>query len=453
MRRFWVTLSVTLLLGPAGATFAQVFSLPQAVGFALTHNSAAAVARAQVGAAKSEARMARSQGDPRASVSYGYLFSNNPLEALSAELDRRQVTVQDFVPYTLNHPGTTRLGTTTLSLSWPLYTGGALHESIQAGRFGQEAADHLAKRTKQRIIANVVYAYEGLIMAKAAVRVAHKAAVAAKGHASTAQYLYAHGRIVHSDALTASVNLGANEGLLAEARGDVETATENLALAMGAPGNLVIQVPGHSLGVVALPQKELGYYLNEALSQRPDLKALRAQARAMRARARAVRAQSSVHVMVTAQSQWFSETPALRNNAWTVGAVISKSLYDGHHNQDHADVLQERAAALDGQLAGLVSRIHYDVTKAYENMQTAQRRYVIAQDNVTRAKQAVALVRVRYGEGRTILLDLLSAEQGLVQAREAELGALYALTSNRAALEAACGTLSMATLSSLGLPS
>jgi len=453
MGRFWRTLSVTLLLGPSGLAFAQTFSLRQAVDFALQHNSAVTVARAEEGAAKDETRMARGQGRPQANVSYGYLWSDDPLEAFSAKLERRQVTALDFAPSALNYPGTTHLGTTTLALSWPLYTGGAIHESIQAGRFGQKAAHRAAQRTRQRIIINVVRAYEGLIMAKAAVRIADNAVLAAARHAQTTQRLYTHGRIVHSDALTASVNLGANKGLQAEAQGDVETATENLALAMGAPSGLSIQVPDYSLGAVALPEKGLAHYLQEALSHRPDVKGMHAEVRAMQARARAARAQSSVHVMLTAQSQWFSETPALRHNAWTVGAVISKTLYDGHHDQDRADILQEQAARLDGQLAGLRSRIHYAVTVAYENMQTAKTRYELAQTNVARAKRAVALIQVRYGEGRTILLELLSAEQNLVQAREAELGALYTLAMNRAALEAACGTLSVGSLASLGLPS
>ncbi|MHB8254418.1 MAG: TolC family protein [Acidiferrobacter sp.] len=453
MGRFGVTLVITLLWGFPGAALAQIFTLQQAVDFALTHNSATIVARAEEHVAKNELRMARSQGSPQANVSYGYLFSNDPLEALSAELNRRQVTAQDFVPNTLNHPGITRLGTTTLSVSWPLYMGGARHDSVLAGRFGQKAAHHLAQRVRQRIIAHVISAYEGLVMAQAAARIADQAVAAANHHAQTTQHLYVHGRIVHSDALTAAINLGANQELLAEAQGDVKTATENLAFAMGAPNGLAITVPDNPPAIAALPTKHRAYYLQEALTNRPDIKALRAKARAMQAQVRAVRAQSSFHVMLMAQSQWFSQTPALRHNAWTVGAVVSKSLYDGHHNRDHADVLQERVAALDGQLVGLTSRIRYSVTVAYENMRIARHRYNIAYANIQRAKHAVALIQVRYGEGRTILLELLNVEQSLVQAREAALGALYALASNRAALAAACGTLSAKTVPSLGLPS
>lgn len=446
MRRYWATLIIALMGGVSPIVWARVFTLHEAVRFALTHNSASSVARAKELLARDESRMARAQGGPRATVSYGYLVSNNPLQALSAELERRQVTAQDFAPSSLNHPGTTRLGTTSLSLSWPVYTGGAIDEAIRAGHWGQKAARGFARRTRQHIIAGVVQAYEGLAMAQTARHIAREAVAAAFRHARTTSYLFAHGRIVRSDALTASVNLGANRELLAEAQSDVETAQENLALAMGAPAGLPVHIARGTLRTPALPQKSLKQYLHTALVRRPDVRALQAELRMVRARVRAARAQSSVHVSLMAQSQWFSETPALRHNAWTVGAVISKSLYDGDRARDHADVLQERMAEIDGKLAGLKSRIDYEVATAYDTMRNAARQYRIARINVARAQRTVSLVDRRYGEGRAILLELLNAEQALVQAREQELGALYALASHRAGLASACGTLSMKSL-------
>ena len=448
MRRFWVPFVIALIGAGSALVSARVFTLRQAVQFALTHNSATSVARTKERIAQDEGRLAHAEGRPRATVSYGYLFSNNPLEALSAELERRQVTAQAFAPSALNHPGTTRLGTTTLSLSWPLYTGGAVDDAIRAGDWGQKAARGLAQRTREHVIAGVVQAYEGLAMAQAARHIAREAVAAAARHARTTSYLLAHGRIVRSDALTASVNLGANKELLAEAVSDVETARENLALAMGAPAGVVIRIARGPLTIPPLPQQSLPYYLQAALTHRPDVRALRAETHMMRARVRAARAQSSIHVSLMAQSQWFSETPALRHNAWTVGAVISKSLYGGGQARDRADVLRERMAEADGKLAGLKSRIDYQVVTAYENLRAAARRYHLAQKNVARARRTVALVDRRYGEGRAILLELLNSEQALVQAREQELGALYALARNRTGLADACGTLSLKSLPS-----
>lgn len=452
MKRLAVALGMVALFVATHAV-ARSFTLAQAVDFALTHNSMARLAKARGATARAELRLARDQGLPEVGVSYGYLFSNNPLEALSAELERRQVSAAAFTPNTLNQPGITKLGTTTLSLSWPLYTGGAIHEALRAGRYGRKAAQGAARRIRQTIMAQVIQAYEGVLVARAALTVAHKAVMAARRHARTARYLYARGRIVRSDALSADVNLGANEGMLAEARGNVRIAMDNLATAMGAPAGLAITVPHVPLPVVPIPHHDLATFDRQALTDRPDIKSLRAEIAAMRARAQAARDRSSFQVRLTAQSQWFSEIPNLRHNAWTVGGVISKSLYDGHRNRDRADVLEQQVAELEARLAGLRARIRNHVARAFDNMRTAMTQYRIANANVVRARQAVAVTQVRYGEGRTILLSLLNAEHGLVQAREARLTALYALAANRAALAAACGSLSRRTLASLGIAS
>ena len=452
MKSLGMALGIALGLA-GGQASARSFTLSQAVDFALTHNSMARVAQAKRGTARAAFKLADDQGIPQASVSYGYLFSNNPLEALSAELERRQVGAAAFTPSTLNHPGITKLGTTTLSLSWPIYSGGAIEAGVRAGRYARQAARSDALRARQAIMAQVIQSYEGVLVARQALAVAQKAVAAARQHARTARYLYSRGRIVRSDALTASVNLGANKGMLAEARGNVRIAMDNLSAAMGAPAALTVKVPDVTLEVVAAPDQDIARYYQRALTHRPDLKTLYALAAAARARAQAARDRSSVQVRLMAQTQWFRETPGLRHNAWTVGAVISKSLYDGHRNRDHAAVLEERAAELDAQLAGLRARIHDEVLRAYENMHIAMTRYRIADTNVARARQAVAVTQVRYGEGRTILLDLLNAEHGLVQAREARLAALYALVANRAALAEACGTLTRRMLTTLGVAS
>jgi len=78
MRRFWVILVIALIGARSPAAAARVFTLRQAVQFALTHNSASSVARAKERIAQDEGRLAHAQGRPRADISYGYLFSNNP---------------------------------------------------------------------------------------------------------------------------------------------------------------------------------------------------------------------------------------------------------------------------------------------------------------------------------------------------------------------------------------
>ncbi len=435
-----------LIALPAGALRARTFSLEQAVHYALHHSSLTALARARALMAAARLRAARAQRMPQLSVSYNYLFSNNPLVALTAELERRQVTASAFTPDNLNHPGITRLATAGLSLAVPIYSGGAVSESIRAGRFGRAAANAGRQETRERIIAATVRAYEGVLAARAALKIARQAVHAAREHADTTASLYRHGRIVHSDALTAAVYLQATREGALKTQAALNAAKANLAAVLGAPATLPISVPALALRPPARRAETVQDFIARALAQRPDLRALKAEEAADLAQAQALRARSGIKVALTASTDWYSETPLPRHNAWTVGGMISAPLYDGGQARDEAAAKEEAAAALGAQRDELETQIRFEIARTYEDMQIARQRYRVGLANVAQAKAAVRLVRIRYGEGRTILLDLLNAEQGLTAAREQRLAALYALMSDRVTLAAADASLTPGTL-------
>jgi outer membrane protein TolC len=96
-----------------------------------------------------------------------------------------------------------------------------------------------------------------------------------------------------------------------------------------------------------------------------------------------------------------------------------------------------RARALEQQ-------IKQDVRQAYQRLQEAGKRYSIANRNIAKARRTVSLVNERYGQGRTILIDLLQAERALLETRNEALAAAlkikaadaelaYATASNRPA--------------------
>ena len=67
----------------------------------------------------------------------------------------------------------------------------------------------------------------------------------------------------------------------------------------------------------------------------------------------------------------------------------------------------------------------------------------IAGNGVDKARETVRLVRQRYGEGRTILIDLLMAERVLVEARNEELNAALQLELSQVQMQLADGSLAL----------
>jgi outer membrane protein len=85
--------------------------------------------------------------------------------------------------------------------------------------------------------------------------------------------------------------------------------------------------------------------------------------------------------------------------------------------------------------------VQKQVRDAYSRLLESRERLAIAENNVKNAQRTVKLVQQRYGQGRTILLDLLQSEQLYTSARIEKLTARLNLNVARAELPLTTGTL------------
>ena len=76
------------------------------------------------------------------------------------------------------------------------------------------------------------------------------------------------------------------------------------------------------------------------------------------------------------------------------------------------------------------------------NLKTAHARLKVASAVVDQARESLRLIRLRYEEGLTILVDLLTAENAKKEADLNMLSALFDTHLAQAGLELALGTLS-----------
>jgi len=89
----------------------------------------------------------------------------------------------------------------------------------------------------------------------------------------------------------------------------------------------------------------------------------------------------------------------------------------------------------------LEDRVRHQVKEAVLNLKTAHERLKVAQGAVDQAREGLRLIRLRYQEGLTILVDLLTSENALKDAESNRLAALFDTHLAQAGLELALGTL------------
>jgi len=440
MRLHHVAVAVVLGVAAVIPAKAETFSLEQATAHALAHNPNLLAVREQTHAAGARTEAASGARLPELGLSYSVSRSNNPLEAFANKLNTRRVTAADFEPARVNHPDTENLYATSLALKLPLYAGGKLSADLANAAETEKHARLQYARARELVTFHVLEAYLGVQAASEGLVIADDALNAAREHARTTAQLAREGRIVVSDKLTAEVNLAAHQASRERAATRVERARDRLKLVMGLPLESEIDILPRQLDEAPAVTRYLAETETAALAGRKDLEGLRALAAAAQARVKGARAAHKPRVDVVASNNWYDKNFNADGESWSVMGVARLDLYAGGRHSADVSARQAEARELEYRVRAYEQTVREEVRAAYDARREAQTRYGLARAAVAQARDSVRLVKERYGQGRTILIDLLQAERALVEARSEELNSGVALRTNEAALALAEGT-------------
>lgn len=435
------------LAPPAGAAF---FDREAAVDHALSHNPRLDASQASIGAAEADLEAARSAGSAQVALTASGSASNNPLDAFSHKLQAGNIEADmasqppdlgDFDPDELNNPDPSFLMSTGVEVRYPLYTGGRVSAGVQGAESAREAAELGHLRAREVIAYQTRRAYLAVQAAERGLAIAEDAVAAARGHAETTRRLVRDGRIVESDQLTAEVNLNEMEATRDQAEQRVRQARNQLRLAMGLDRNEPLEV-AELPPVDEMPEVAgLETLQAEALASRRDLQSLRAQQAAQRARVDMEEAAYGPQVSLVASGNTYGENSAYDNTAWRAMAQVRYQLWDGGTASSKAAAARQRTERVRAEIADRERSIRNEVRQAVDDIELARQRLQNSRGTVERARENVTQVDRRYGQGRTILIDVLQAEGRLVKARNEVLSARHALEAGMLRLTAAQGRL------------
>lgn len=440
MRPARVLLLAAALAGQTAA--ADPLTLDDAVRSALAHHPRLAAADAQARAAGASAKAAEAARYPSLDARIALRRTDNPLDAFADRILTRSVDpATGFTSDNLNNPDASTLFNTGVSLSVPVYKGGRPTAAIAAASAQADAAVHSYARTHEEVTFDATCAYLEAQAAEEGVRIGEDALESAKRHARTAAALARERRTVESDRLAAEVNAALIEGRLAQARSAAAQARAALvqaaALAPGIDGELDRwrdASPGADV-------PDLQTLEARALENRRDLAAARAEQTASRKRIDEARAGLRPQLDLIASQNWYDDNVGFDSSAWSVAGVVSANLWSGGRTRAETAAARAGAEVAADRVQGLEDVIRAEVRSAHAQVLEAAARVRLCADNEGKSRRTVDLVRARYGEGRTILLDLLQAERVLVETRQERLAASLALRTAQARLSLASGTM------------
>jgi outer membrane protein TolC len=128
-------------------------------------------------------------------------------------------------------------------------------------------------------------------------------------------------------------------------------------------------------------------------------------------------------------------------DSYSIGAVLSLNLFSGLASSakvSEAQALRRQVQALRRQME---HQVFLEVRQAYTQTASAHQRIGVADQAVRQAEEALRIVADRYGGGLLTIVDLLTAEATLQQARTAQARARHDATVGKTHLRLAAGAL------------
>ena len=430
-----------LLLLAAPLAAQEPLSLRDAVRLALRENQAVAASNAGVLASEARIQEARAGRLPKLNYAESFVRSDNPVFVFSSLLTQHQFGPENFNIGPLNRPDSINNFQSVLSVDQPLYDAGQTRRALKSAGFSRQASAEEQRRTEMQVIAGVVRAYYGVVLAAESLTTAEQAVRSAEADLQRAESVHAAGLSTDVDVLSIRVHLAAVTEQRIQRAADLDVARSALNDALGLPLDTRHSLTSQ-LTPLDLPDMELASLEHDASTARPEVRESRLAADLARTQSEDARSallpQVGLHAAFEADRQQFIDKGGAN---WLASVSLKWNLFNG--NGDKARIAEtshwmERARA-DAQRVD--SAVRLDVRRAWAGLRAAQQRIEVAQAAVAEAQESLRITRNRYEAGMSNVTDLLRNETAVLESRTRYLAAVHDQRLAAASLELAAGRL------------
>jgi len=344
---------------------------------------------------------------------------------------------------------TTTLAGPTLSLDYLLFDFGGRNAAAEAARQTLIAADYTHNQAVQDVILDVEQAYYGYLDAKALLTAQEATIKERQTSLESADARHRAGVATIADVLQARTALSQAKLTYETIEGNLRRLQGTIATLMGLPastpfavGDLPAEVPAQQVS------DAVESLIARAVADRPDLAAARAEVERARQRVQVARAQGLPSIGAGA-SVGTVFTNGLNNHStpYSAGISLRVPLFTGFRNTYDVRAAQIETALAAENARNVEQQVGLQVWTSYYALQTAMQRLTTSRDLLRDATESVNVAMGRYRAGIGNILDLLTAESALENARAEEVQARTDWFLSLAQLSHDTGTLTRATAS------
>lgn len=435
MKRTLAALSC-IILSAISVEAAGPYSLREAVELGLAQNHGLKAARASTGATREDIGIARSNLLPKVTFEERYMRTNNPTFAFSSKLNQERFSAADFAIDSLNNPEEINDFQTSLSFELPVFVRQAQVGLKMAKKEHSASEDDLSRKQEEAAF-NIVKAYLMVNTASGFVRAAEAGVADNKEHLRIAEARHEADLGLYSDVLRARTGLLEAEQRLVTAQKELSLAKRGLGLLLGLDEEASVAPSGFEM-----PLRDVQHYLSSA-RDRADLNSM--SKRRENARNNVALANSSYYPMIGVGGSYFlndNETPfGGEGQSWQVAAFLRWNIFDGALRSSEAAKARLKSIEAGEQLEGMKKAVSFSVHQAYLNVEEAKKNAELAEAALQSAQEGERLIRLRFENSLSPIVDLLDAQAGLDGARAGAVMKKNAYTAALAALSFESGTI------------
>lgn len=424
--------TIAMLLAAAPALWAD--TLGQAFSQAYNSNAAIRAQQAQLRASGYQVDQARAGYKPQISFEAGVGTAHNDLAS-------------PFFPVS-TYPQNTK--TAGLIITQPLYTGGQVSANVNAAENARSAQLAELSATEEQVFLNVATAYTDVVRDQAVLKLEqHNVRVLNKQLGAT-RAEFENGEVTHTDVAQAEARLAGAEASLIRARGSLAASQAAYVRMVGvAPGTLEQPVMPEGLPATEAEAAQL------AQKNYPVLAARYAE-NAAQQRIAAVSGRQKPTVALTGQllEARDPEIGFSRIDTRSIMLTFSMPIYEGGALDAEKHAAEQRAVARSDDLLDTQRQARLDAVNAWQAYQTANAQLAAIHSQIRAEQVAASGVRDEAAVGERTTLDVLNADQellnarvNLVRAQRDQLVAAYALKAATGRLTADALHLPNATVS------
>src|SRR5208283_5216718 len=408
---FCILLTVFLLLHAASATAGDaeaMLSLTDAVRSALENNYEIRAFKNTLAVSNEDIGVARSFLLPKLNFEERFMSTSNPTYAFMAKLNQERFSQADFAINSLNNPSAINDFQTSLSFEQPLFSKKA-YVGIKMAKLEHTAKNEEFMRKREEIAFKVTQAYLSLVMTGQQVAMAEKTLEDTREHLRIAELRFKNGLGLFSDTLRTSTAVTEAEQQLVSVRKNLAVAGRYLSLLMGLQET--VAVAGVS---PEIPVRDMEYYKNSALS-RKDIKSMEALHEDAKNGIALSEAAYWPTVGVGGSYQLNDQRDPLgsEGSSWIVAAFLRWELFDGAKREHELAQARYRTAETEERLKGLIDTVSFKVYESFLGIDEAKKNLELSQSELKTAEEGKRLVKIRYENSLSPLVDLMDAQISL----------------------------------------